>query len=256
MSQPLVILDVGSTLVDGPGQGPASRIAALCGLDPAGKEALSHALMVTNFAGPAAVSEFLHDRFGLDRAMAAAAVGEVWAAQEGEARPIAGAAEVVESLAANGLRLALISNIWPPFLRSVRELFGSFFDQHIPAELQLFSCLEGTAKPAPELFRQAMRQAAAGPDETVMVGDSYRNDIAPASALGLITIWVPHQTPQRADEIALVRTGRLPAPTKTLISITELDAGDIRQICLAPRRAADTANAEGGLPCGSSTTLS
>src|SRR6185437_5204778 len=102
MSEPLVILDVGSTLVHGPDQGPASRIAALCGLESAGKEALSRALMVTNFAGPAAVSGFLLDRFGLDRERTRAAVEEDWAKQEIEARPIDGATDVIEALAANG----------------------------------------------------------------------------------------------------------------------------------------------------------
>ncbi len=256
MSEPLVILDVGSTLVNGPDQGPASRIAARVGLDPARKDALTRALMVTNFAGPAAVSGFLHDRFGLDRTRTRAAVDEVWARQEAEARPIDGAAEVLGTLAANGLRLALLSNIWPPFLRSVRQHFGPLFDQHIPAELQLFSCLEGIAKPAPELFRLAMRRASAGPDETVMVGDSYTKDMAPAIALGLGTIWVPHQAPGQADAIARVRRGVLPAPTRTLASITDLDAGEIRLICSAPRRVSDTTNAGGRLPCALSTRLS
>jgi FMN phosphatase YigB (HAD superfamily) len=254
MNEPLVMLDVGSTLVDGPDHGPASRIAARVGLDPASKEVLSHALMVTNFAGPAAVSGFLYDRFGLDLAQTRATVDDVWAEQEVEARPIDGAARALDALVASGLRLALISNIWPPFLRSVRGHFGSFFDQHIPAELQLFSCLEGIAKPAPELFMRAMRRAAAEPGETVMVGDSYGKDIAPAVALGLRTIWVPYRAPRQADALARVRSRLLPAPTMTLTSITELDAGEIRQICSAPRRAADTKNAGGRLPCTLSTT--
>lgn len=236
MSEPLVILDVGSTLVDGPDQGPASRIAALCGLDTAGKEALSHALMVTNFAGPATVTGFLHDRFGLHRERTQAAVDEIWARQEVEARPINGAVGVLESLVASGLRLALISNIWPPFLRSVRQHFGSFFDQYIPAELQLFSCLEGLAKPAPALFTRALGRADARPDRSVMVGDSYHKDIAPAIALGLHTAWVPGRAQRRAATIAQVRDGQLPAPTMTLSSIVALDAGQIRQICSVPRR--------------------
>jgi HAD superfamily hydrolase (TIGR01509 family) len=254
MSEPLVIFDVGSTLVDGPDQGPASRIAALSGMDAASKEALSRALMVTNFGGPTAVSEFLYDQFGLDRARTWAAVNEVWAGQEVEACPIDGAAEVLDALAANGLRLALISNIWPPFLRSVRQHFGSFFDQRIPPELQLFSCLEGLAKPARDLFRRAMRRAEARPEQTVMIGDSYDKDIAPAIALGLRTIWVPRQGSRQAGALRQVSNRLLPAPTKTLSSISELDAGEIRQICSAPRRAADTESARERLPCTLSTT--
>lgn len=245
MSEPLVILDVGSTLVDGPDQGPASRIAALCGLDAAGKEALSHALMVTNFAGPAAVTGFLHDHFGLDHERTRAAVDEVWARQEVEARPISGTADVLETLVASGLRLALISNIWPPFLRSVRQHFGSFFDQYIPRELQLFSCLEGLAKPAPALFTRVMGRADARPDQSMMVGDSYHKDIAPAIALGLHTVWVLHQAQRRAAALAQVRSGELPAPTITLSSIAALDADEIRHICSVSRRPPTTRASRG-----------
>jgi HAD superfamily hydrolase (TIGR01662 family) len=44
-------------------------------------------------------------------------------------------------------------------------------------------------KPDPAMFRWALEQAGCAADEAIMVGDRIDNDIAPARALGLHTIW-------------------------------------------------------------------
>jgi HAD superfamily hydrolase (TIGR01509 family) len=44
-------------------------------------------------------------------------------------------------------------------------------------------------KPDPEIFRWALEQAACRPEEAVMVGDRIDNDVVPAKAIGLWTIW-------------------------------------------------------------------
>ncbi len=48
----------------------------------------------------------------------------------------------------------------------------------------------GFAKPDPALFRYALSLAACVPEEAVMIGDRLDNDIAPAKALGMKTVWV------------------------------------------------------------------
>lgn len=48
----------------------------------------------------------------------------------------------------------------------------------------------GTAKPDLEIFRAALGQAGCPPSEAVMIGDRLDNDIAPAQALGMATLWV------------------------------------------------------------------
>lgn len=49
---------------------------------------------------------------------------------------------------------------------------------------------EGLAKPDPELFRRALRRAGCVPEQAAMIGDRLDNDIRPAKALGMRTIWV------------------------------------------------------------------
>lgn len=48
----------------------------------------------------------------------------------------------------------------------------------------------GTAKPNYTIFQWALRQANCVPEEAVMIGDRLDNDIAPAMALGIKTVWV------------------------------------------------------------------
>ncbi len=47
----------------------------------------------------------------------------------------------------------------------------------------------GVAKPAPELFQHALRWSGQAAADCLFVGDDPVNDIAPASALGLVTAW-------------------------------------------------------------------
>jgi HAD superfamily hydrolase (TIGR01549 family) len=86
-----------------------------------------------------------------------------------------------------GYRLGLISNRWSDaaFLR--RELDAC----HLGG---VFGCLAvssdvGWLKPHPEIYYAALRGLDAEPDETVMVGDSLRTDIAGAKMLGMRAVW-------------------------------------------------------------------
>jgi FMN phosphatase YigB (HAD superfamily) len=205
----LVILDIGSTLVTGPSSGPASRIARRLGLGGKQRRALHHALMTMPFASPREVAVFA--------GVAPWAVEEVWAAQEGEAEPVDGARAAIEQISEGNCQIALISNIWQPYLTSVERHLGDLFASCIPPKLQLFSFREGHAKPAPVLFERALARAGVAAEDAVMVGDSYREDIEPAAALGMETVWV-RTRPDKEPPAAW-------APGRTVASVAELGGG-------------------------------
>ena len=48
----------------------------------------------------------------------------------------------------------------------------------------------GRAKPDPAIFHEALRLAAASPDEAVFIGDAPEFDIAGAQAAGIRSIWM------------------------------------------------------------------
>ena len=51
------------------------------------------------------------------------------------------------------------------------------------------SALAGLRKPDPAIWLHAIERAGGSPEQTVIVGDSYRNDIAPALAIGARAVW-------------------------------------------------------------------
>lgn len=204
---PLVILDIGNTLVRGPDRGPARRLAAALGLGRDGRRALRTALMTRPFESPGELAAFVRAELGA--ADPGPAVAELWSAQEHEAEPVEGALDALTALRASGLRLALVSNIWRPYLTSVRRHLGAFIDEHVPVPLQVFSFQAGVAKPDPAIFRLALERAGVAARDAVMVGDTPEEDIAPAAALGMRTIQVGPGAPVRsiADVDAGLVTG-------------------------------------------------
>lgn len=100
-------------------------------------------------------------------------------------------------------RLGIIANQNPGTIARLKR-FGidSLFDVVVSSG----DC--GKAKPDPEIFLQALKEACCKPEETFMIGDRLDNDIAPAQQLGMGTVWVkqgmgrygsPELLPQKPD---------------------------------------------------------
>jgi HAD superfamily hydrolase (TIGR01509 family) len=219
----LVVLDIGSTLVRASPGHPATRIARRLGLDADRRAALNEALMTSSFASPAEAAAAVRELLGAADPELERVVHEVWSAQETEAEPVTGAQEALAALAAHGFRLALVSNIWQPYLSSVERHFGTFFAEHIPPPLQLFSFRQGRMKPAPDLFERALRAAGLPAADAVMVGDGYVVDIEPAIALGMKTIWILERPDREAANLARVLNAAAPRPSLAATSVAELD---------------------------------
>ncbi|HBN39097.1 MAG TPA: HAD family hydrolase [Ruminococcaceae bacterium] len=57
-------------------------------------------------------------------------------------------------------------------------------------DLVVASAEEGIAKPNPDIFRIALSKAQCDAQSSVMIGDRIDNDIVPAKAVGMRTIWI------------------------------------------------------------------
>lgn len=75
----------------------------------------------------------------------------------------------------------------------------------------------GVSKPDPEIFLLAMRQAGCTPEDCCMIGDRLDNDIEPAGALGMKTIWV-RQGPNAPGNVDLIAN----KPDVTVECITQI----------------------------------
>lgn len=52
----------------------------------------------------------------------------------------------------------------------------------------------GAKKPDQAFFRKVVERLGVEPGECIMIGDDYKNDIAPAKAAGMHTIWITDST--------------------------------------------------------------
>jgi HAD superfamily hydrolase (TIGR01509 family) len=82
-------------------------------------------------------------------------------------------------------KLGLVSNYFGNMINVLTELsLSGYFDSIID------STIVEIRKPDPRIFEFALNELKLKPEETVVVGDSYKNDIAPAKVLGCRTIWI------------------------------------------------------------------
>jgi putative hydrolase of the HAD superfamily len=118
----------------------------------------------------------------------------------------------LEELSGRGVKLGVVSN-FEPWLEDVLALQGV---DHLFAAVAISGKL-GVAKPDPEIFRWAIREAGADPAATLHVGDQPANDVDAARAVGI--------TPVLIDRFA-----RYPEPNGThrvesLLGLVELVSG-------------------------------
>jgi putative hydrolase of the HAD superfamily len=88
--------------------------------------------------------------------------------------------EALERLRTAGYRLGLVSN-WESRLLDLCAAHGiaTYFDFAVVSEL------EGYVKPHPHMYRRALELSGDPPDQVVHVGDSLRDDVQGAAAVGI-----------------------------------------------------------------------
>ena len=211
----IVFFDIGSTLIEGPSSGPGKRLSTALGI--ADVAAVNQLLFRTPLEDAATAAAEFARRFAVAEEQAYAEIDRLWRAQLDEAYVLPGAVEAVARMRAAGVPRGYISNIWPPFYRKFVDAFPD--EEHCP---QVLSFRSGRMKPDLDFYREALQRADVQPQEAVMIGDTYLNDIAPALELGMRAIWILHRPEKERCAITRVINGELPAPDRTLCSIADL----------------------------------
>ena len=129
---------------------------------------------------------------------------------------VPGAAALVEALHARGLSLAIVSNSARDEQQRKLNRFGlmQFFDALI------VSADHGISKPDARLFALALDALGVAAEHSVMVGDSWLNDIHGANRAGIRAVWLNRQRTERPDA----------TPARELDSLVPLPAA-IAAIC-------------------------
>jgi putative hydrolase of the HAD superfamily len=119
----------------------------------------------------------------------------------------------LEELAGRGVKLGVVSN-FEPWLEDVLALQGV---DHLFAAVAISGKL-GVAKPDPEIFHWAIREAGADPAATVHVGDQPANDVDAARAAGIIPVLI--------DRFARYQEPNGTHRVESLLGLVELVSGD------------------------------
>ncbi len=107
-----------------------------------------------------------------------------------------GVAALVTTLARRGVGLAVISN-------GFEEDVLGWSHCSLAAEIRCtaFSCMEGIAKPDPEIYERALRRLGVDPATTVYIGDGGDDELGGAERAGLRAhraAWFVRNSPQNA----------------------------------------------------------
>jgi 2-haloacid dehalogenase len=120
-------------------------------------------------------------------------------------RPFPETRAALEEARSRGWRLAILSNTDPDFIEASKRLIG------VPIDETVVASEIGSYKPAKGHWEEFSRRTGADPERHVHVAASLFHDVAPASELGLPTVWI-----NRLGEAPE------PPPTRELPDLTRL----------------------------------
>jgi putative hydrolase of the HAD superfamily len=109
--------------------------------------------------------------------------------------------DVLSEIRSRSLRMGIVSN-WPSTLEATLEAAG--LRQYF--EVVVASGVVGYAKPRPEIFRFALQQLEASPDQALFVGDNVVLDIEGPTAIGMPSVLIDRERryrrhPQRIESL-------------------------------------------------------
>jgi FMN phosphatase YigB (HAD superfamily) len=148
----------------------------------------------------------------------------IWRAQVEEGFAIEGASLLLEKLAESGCHFGIISDIWKPYFSCFERIFAPFM--HL-FQFRVLSFETGAAKPSPLLYQKAMKHYSniyqnGHPSRVLMIGDSYRLDMAPAMQMGMSAAWILSKPERELTFMADVLSGKAPSPQIIARSTLEL----------------------------------
>jgi HAD superfamily hydrolase (TIGR01549 family) len=127
----------------------------------------------------------------------------------------------LEQLRQRGYRIGSVTN---------RALGGEPFREELEHhglldyfEVLSISCDLGYMKPHAAIFQHALEALDVAPEETVMVGDSLRADVAGAQALGMTAVWKPNHSSEEDDGPVTLPEGQGPVVVVPDYTIDALD---------------------------------
>ena len=158
---------------------------------------------------------------GVPDADAEAAAVTYHAASRAHYRPLPGALELVRGLHARGIRLGVLTN-YPRGVQTAK-LDACGLTPYLSAAT---TTSDAPPKPDPASYYMACRALEVGPEQAVMVGDNWSNDVAGAAAAGLRAVWYnPSGRVASADVPCVSLSSFLPLEAALTVLLSDGDSG-------------------------------
>jgi len=110
-------------------------------------------------------------------------------------QPVAGVVKLIEELRDAGHKVIIATNpIYPASAVKQRLMWANLPAQDADYDFITSADNMHYAKPDPAYFAEILGRIGVEPDETIMVGDSFRNDIRPAQTIGIHTYHLKEHT--------------------------------------------------------------
>ena len=140
-------------------------------------------------------TRFLSESFPASSEDVESAAALYAAAHRASRRPVPGVLALLQHLRTHVKIGVVTNNVVVEQVEKLRELgMESLVDVLVVSEEV------GVAKPHPAIFHAALERLACAPDEVVMVGDSWENDILGASRVGIRSVWLNRYAAPHPDE--------------------------------------------------------
>jgi HAD superfamily hydrolase (TIGR01662 family) len=133
---------------------------------------------------------------------------EVYPTLQAWVQPIASAAPLIETLLERGLMVIIATNPLYPLAAIQGRMTWGELDPHLDYARITHAHNSHFTKPHPHYFAEILAHLGCDPDEALMVGDDWGNDMEGASQAGLHTYYLPIHQPARPG-IALAGQGTL-----------------------------------------------
>jgi FMN phosphatase YigB (HAD superfamily) len=230
LDSPILIFDLGGTLMEGPNVSPASRFVRELELAEGSKDIINSFLFTENITCPDMLAQKFIEHFPGLTGVQVDKIRKIWTCQFDEGFILAGACEMLEMVRQSGYRAGIISNIWHPYFACFQNLFSDYLDLF---DVITLSHVEGIEKPNPVLFRKTIDSLSlrtgmgtpVNPEKICMIGDSYYHDIAPALEMGLKTAWILQKPSREISFLEEIARNEKPPAHLTVSTIRQL-AGD------------------------------
>ncbi|MBB5018407.1 putative hydrolase of the HAD superfamily [Chitinivorax tropicus] len=130
-------------------------------------------------------------------------------------RLIDGARSLLEALRAQGIQIGIVTNnmLNEQIDKLAHLQIANLIDQLITVDMV------GAGKPEPDIFHYALHRHHCKPEQAVMVGDSWPNDVIGAHRAGIRPVWLNRHHQARPDATPCVEIHQLTPTDEALDAI-------------------------------------